>query len=183
MNTDLFPETLLVSREGRHIYTTSLKVAEFFGRKYKNVLRAIEQILADLTDPPLARPVFTEDRGLRFEPTIRNVPGPKGAVRKERLYLLTHDDFLLLAMNFKSAQATRWKLVFITEFRRMEAELTARTTRFATALDHVRPFLRAVVEGTEAGYSRHEIADPLDKSVHAVPRQRRIARRLGLLAA
>ncbi len=55
--------------------------------------------------------------------------------------------------------------------------------RAATALDHVRPFLRPIVEATEAGYARREIAEPLGKSPASVTYHRRAARRLGLLAA
>lgn len=45
MKTDLFPETLLVSRAGSRIYTTSLMVAEYFGRQHAHVLRSIQRIM------------------------------------------------------------------------------------------------------------------------------------------
>lgn len=45
---DLFPETLLVSRSGEHIYTTSRKVAEHFGKRHDNVLRDVQKLLAGL---------------------------------------------------------------------------------------------------------------------------------------
>ena len=40
---DLFPETLLVQRNGERIYTTSLKVAEHFHKAHRNVVRSIEK--------------------------------------------------------------------------------------------------------------------------------------------
>lgn len=67
---DLFPETLLVSLDGTHIYTTSLKVAEYFGKQHKDVIRAIEQILADLTLPPLAHPTFDPQTLLDNDPDM-----------------------------------------------------------------------------------------------------------------
>lgn len=158
-----------------HPVTTSRQVAERFGKRHKNVLRAIENILAEIPDP--------EFRRLNFEPTMYQVPGPKGSVREEPEYRLTRDGFAFLAMRFTGAEAMAWQIAFLEAFNAMEAELTARTTRFATALDQVRPFLRPVVEATEAGYSRSEIAEPLGKSPASVTYHRRSARRLGLLAA
>lgn len=182
-NPDLFPETLLIAREGSECCTTSLKVAEYFHKRHKNVLRAIDQTLADLTVPPLANPTFPPGCGLRFEPTSRRVLGPNGGFRNELMYLLSKDDFMLVTMSFTSVQALRWKLDFIAAFNHMAGELHARTARFATALDQVRPMLRPVVEATEAGYSRTDIAGPLGKSPASITYHRRAARRLGLLAA
>lgn len=200
LHADLFPETLLVNRQGDSIYTTSVKVAEYFGKNHKDVLRAIDQILADLTIPPLAHPIFDPqtlldndpvmasvlrdldgDRGRIFALTIRTVPGPKGAVRSEKMYHLSHDGFAILAMGFAGRRALIWKLRFLQAFRQMEAELHARTTRFAAALDQVRPSLRPVVDGTQAGLKRAAIAAPLGKSCAAVTYHRGQARRLGLL--
>ncbi len=51
MNTehpDLFPETLLVKQDGERIYTTSVKVAEHFGKRHDHVLRDIRKIIYEL---------------------------------------------------------------------------------------------------------------------------------------
>ena len=42
---DLFPETLLVAIEGEQVFTTSLKVAEYFEKRHTHVLRAVESLL------------------------------------------------------------------------------------------------------------------------------------------
>jgi|GEM_PF-1672256 len=70
---DLFPETLLVNLDGIGIYTTSLKVAEYFGKRHADVIRAIEQILADLTIPPLAHPTFDPYTLLDNDPTMAGI--------------------------------------------------------------------------------------------------------------
>jgi len=98
-------------------------------------------------------------------------------------YRLTHDGFAFLAMRFTGAEAMAWQIAFLQAFNAIEAELRAKTERFAHALDQVRPMLRPVVECTEAGYSRADIAAPLGKSPAAITYHRRAARRLGLLAA
>lgn len=173
---DLFPETLLVTDDGNgHLFTTSLKVAEHFGLRHDNVLKAIKKLLADCPDPAF--------RALNFEATIRSVPGPKGAVRTETVYHLSHDGFALLAMGLTGKKALQWKIDFLTAFRQMEEALKARESRFARALDRLRPALRPVVEGTEAGLARAAIAEPLGKSARAITYYRSQARRLGMLVS
>lgn len=158
-----------------HPVTTSRAVAERFGKLHKDVLKAIDNLIANCPDPEFHR--------RNFAPMIYLDVAGKGARREQREYHLTRDGFAFLAMRFTGAEAMAWQIAFLEAFNALEAELTARTTRFATALDQVRPFLRPVVEATEAGYSRSEIAEPLGKSPASVTYHRRSARRLGLLAA
>ena len=174
-------EALFLSTDGQR-FTTSRAVAEHFGKKHKNVLRAIENLLADCPDPAFHR--------LNFEPMIYLDTAGKGARREQREYRLTHDGFAFLAMRFTGTEAMAWQVAFLQAFNAFEvelqatkAELHARTARYAAALDQVRPMLRPVVECTEAGYSRADIAAPLGKSPASITYHRRTARRLGLLAA
>lgn len=174
---DLFPETLLINREGDRIFTTSLKVAEHFGKRHANVLRATEKLLAEIESHGSILSRQIEFAGLNFESSSyldrsgRTLP----------MYKLTEEGFALLAMGFTGKEALTWKVKFLTAFRDMERQLQARTTRYVAALDAVCPSLRPVVEGTEAGLSRAEIAAPLSKSAASVTYHRRRARRLGLL--
>jgi Rha family phage regulatory protein len=69
--------------------TTSLAIAERFGKQHKNVLRDIENL--DCSKE------FTE---LNFEPTSRTVAGPNGGKRLEPMYQITKDGFMFLAMGF-----------------------------------------------------------------------------------
>lgn len=161
-------QSLFLSTDG-HPYTTSRALAERFGKLHKNVLRDIERTLAESPDPEFSR--------LNFEPSSY-----LNAQRKSQPeYRLTHDGFALLAMAFTGTDAMAWKIAFLQAFRALEAELLERTARFALALDQVRPALRPVVEGTEQGRSRADIAAPLGKSTGSISYHRRTARRLGLL--
>lgn len=162
-------QALFLSTDGQP-FTTSRAVAERFGKKHKNVLRDLEKLIAAMPDPEFSR--------LNFEP--RNYIDERGKTYPE--YRLTHDGFALLAMGFTGIDALAWKIAFLQAFNALEAEAIARTARFAHALDQVRPMLRPVVEATEAGYSRADIAAPLGKSPASVTYHRRAARRLGLLA-
>ena len=173
---DLFPETLLVNLDHGHIFTTSRKVAEHFGKSHKNVLRDISALLAKIARLNFEPPNATGR--LNFAPS--SYTDKRGKTYPE--YHLSHDGFSLLAMGFTGREALVWKLKFLEAFNAMESELHARTQRFAAALDQVRPNLRPVVEGTQGGLNRAAIAAPLGKSCAAVTYHRSQARRLGLLS-
>jgi Rha family phage regulatory protein len=163
-------QALFLSTGGQP-FTTSRAVAERFGKRHTEVLRAIQKLLADSPDPS-----FNERNFASIEYT-----DSRGRLKPE--YRLTHNGFAILAMGFTGRDALAWKIAFLEAFNAIEAELIARTARFARALEQVRPMLRPVVEATEAGYSRAEIAEPLGKSPASISYHRRSARRLGLLAA
>ncbi|NWO05353.1 MAG: Rha family transcriptional regulator [Alteromonadaceae bacterium] len=161
-------EALFMSTDGKP-FTTSRAVAERFGKQHKEVLRGIKKLLSDMPDP-----AFTERNF-----ALSEYSDPSG--RKLPQYELSHDAFALVVMGFTGRDALAWKIAFLQAFNVMEAELRAREQRFANALDQVRPALRPVVEGTEQGQSRSDIAGPLGKSPASVTYHRRRARDLGLL--
>ena len=175
MHQDLFPETLLVNLDHGQTFTTSRKVAEYFKKRHKNVLQSIELLQAEISR-------------LNFQPPnvigLRNFAASSYTDKRGKThpeYRLSRDGFSLLAMGFTGCEALAWKLKFLEAFNAMEASLNAKTSRYAAALDLVRPNLRPVVDGTEAGLKRAAIAVPLGKSCAAVTYHRRSARRLGLL--
>lgn len=168
LHPDLFPETLLVSREGDRIFTTSLLVAEHFGKQHQHVLRTIRAIMA-------ASP----------EEVSRSNFGPREYLdargKKQPIIDLSHDGFAVAVMSFTGPEALEWKWKFLAAFRDMERQLYNREAQFAHAFDQVRPYVRPVVEATERGLSRAAIAEPLGKSAGAITYHRRQARRFGLL--
>ena len=170
---DLFPETLLVARQGEHIYTTSRKVADHFGKPHKNVLRNVEELLAELSDEAFSR--------LNFEPRNYTYKTGKGQIREAVEYHLSHDGFALLAMGFTGRKALRWKVDFLQAFRQMETDLAAANARYLAALDAIRPSLRPVVKDYEDGLPRSDTAMWLGKSPASISYHRGQARRLGLL--
>ncbi len=94
--------------------TTSLKVAEYFGKQHKNVIQSIETLLKD--QDVAAR--------LNFQPseyqdsTGRTLPA----------YDLDRDGFTLLAMGFTGKQALQFKLSYIDAFNKAEKALTSLLT-------------------------------------------------------
>ena len=92
INTDLFPETLLVSNRDGRLVTSSLLVAEHFGKQHKNVIRAIEKLIADCPDSEFSR--------LNFEPRNYHYFTAKNQKREAVMYEMTRNGFAILAMGF-----------------------------------------------------------------------------------
>lgn len=92
--------------------TDSRRVAKHFGKRHDNVLRAIDRL--DCSD---------EYRRLNFEETMDQVAGPRGAVRSERIVLMTKNGFVYLAMGFRGQKAGAIKERYIEAFDAMAGQL------------------------------------------------------------
>lgn len=97
--------------EGRPV-TSSLKVAEYFGKLHKNVVRDIEELIAKRPDL----------RGLNFELT-EEIKHLGATARKVPFYWMDRKGFAILAMGFTGAKALDFKIAFYDEFDRMDREL------------------------------------------------------------
>jgi len=97
---------LVVVKEGKPV-TTSLKIAEVFGKLHKNVIRDIEAL-----DCP---PEFAK---LNFERCSYDDRG-----RAMPMYELTRKGFVFLTMGFTGKKAAKFKISYIDEFDRMEEAL------------------------------------------------------------
>ncbi len=149
-------------------FTTSRAVAGRFRKNHKDVLRAIENLLANCPDPEFSRrnfaPVTYLDR--------------KGETRPE--YRLTHDGFAFLAMRFTGAEAMAWQIAFIQAFNALEAELRARVEREAAALYRLRPRWQPITAHPELSRSQL-ICLTGHQSVASITACRRAMRQNGLL--
>jgi len=112
MNELTIPSPVVTIVDGQAT-TTSINVAEFFGKQHKNVLRDIENLCENLD----------EKHRLNFELSQRHRIIPSGANISEPVYRLTRDGFTLLAMGFTGKQALAFKLAYIDAFNKMEAAL------------------------------------------------------------
>jgi Rha family phage regulatory protein len=105
-------KVIVFKKEGK-IVTDSLTVANEFGKDHGKVLRSVRQAITDLPT------TFTEANfGLSDyqDETGRSLPK----------YDLTRDAWMYVVMGFTGKKAAAVKLVFISEFNRMEAELVGR---------------------------------------------------------
>ena len=89
--------------------TTSLKIAEIFGKEHRSVIRSIENL------------EIPEEISLHnFALTSFQVPQPNGGTRDVKAYLITRDGFTLLAMGFTGKRAMQFKLAYIQAFNELE---------------------------------------------------------------
>lgn len=117
--------------------TTSREVAEIFGRKHYNLLRDIEDTIADLELTDAGRE-FSE---LNFE--LANYTDAQGKPRPQ--YLLTKDAFTILAFGFTGSKAMEFKVAYINAFNQMQELLNgARCAPHPTPV----PASRALPDGS-----------------------------------
>ncbi len=96
--------------------TTSNIIAETFGKRHDNVIRAIESL------------EIPENFGaLNFE--VVEYTDAKGELRKA--YEITRDGFTLLAMGFTGKKAMEFKIKYINAFNEMEKALMDKHARYA----------------------------------------------------
>ena len=100
----------LVIKYKEQVTTTSLLIAQKFGKEHKNVLRDINSLECS-----------KDFRQLNFEPSVY-----KSIQNKDlSMFLVTRDGFTRLVMSFTGSTAQKFKEEFINEFNRMEALLKA----------------------------------------------------------
>lgn len=93
--------------------TTSLLVAEKFGKQHIHVLRDIDSLKKDVSNFGL----------MFFESTYSDSYG-----RPQRMYIMNRDGFTLLAMGFTGKKAMNFKLEYIQQFNQMERQLKELTS-------------------------------------------------------
>ena len=102
--------------------TTSRIVAEYFHKQHKNVLRDIDNLIAQIASEQqsskLSRPPMFQKSTYKVDESM--TPYPE--------YLMNRDGFTLLAMGFTGKKALQFKLAYIDAFNKMEAILSERKT-------------------------------------------------------
>lgn len=101
-----------VAISGERLVTTSLMVAEVFGKRHDHVLRDIDQLDCS-----------SEFRLLNFQESSRSVTVPRFGGRQERYFELTKNGFVFLVMGYTGAKAAQFKEAYIARFDAMEAKL------------------------------------------------------------
>ena len=99
----------LVTVSNNQVVTTSLRVAQVFGKRHADVLRAISQLECSKD---------FQERNFALVVRMKNLP--QGGARKETFYHITRDGFVFLAMGFTGKVAARFKETYIDAFNEME---------------------------------------------------------------
>ena len=109
----------LIVLENNQALTTSLKVAECFGKQHSHVMRAVEKAIENVV-------VIGQSK---------NGPADLGFIagtyedqqgKNRPLYYLNRDAFTFVVMGFTGEKAATWKWRYIQAFNRMEEELRRR---------------------------------------------------------
>lgn len=95
--------------ENGQTVTTSMLVAETFGKQHKHVLRDIDNL-------GCSKEFFESNFGLSVR--IRELPS--GYTTEDRFYYLTKDGFVILAMGYTGDKAMAFKEKYIDAFNSME---------------------------------------------------------------
>lgn len=112
--SDLMGSQQQVVLSGDHVMTDSLRVAERFGKRHKNVLRDIRRAIQEAPD---------EKARLNFELCLEINHLQNG--KPQQYYLLTKDGFMAVAMAFTGLKAAAVRWSFIRAFNEMEEFLRA----------------------------------------------------------
>lgn len=138
------PQALVTSYNGV-LVADSLEVADRFGKRHADVIRAIENLVTELATQNCVTNV--EPEGCFIPAEYQN----RGKTYKK--YLLTRDGFSLLVMGFTGPAALHWKLLYIEAFNKMEEALRSKVdirqlvTQITTdVLRTVLPEIRQAVE-------------------------------------
>lgn len=113
---ELFPaqerNEQLVSVNNNRVVTTSLRIAEYFSKAHKDVLKAISNLetTKDFQERNFSLSFYTREL-------------PNGGSKKEPMYYITRDGFTLLAMGFTGKKAMQFKIAYINAFNEMEEML------------------------------------------------------------
>lgn len=102
--------TITYDNNYQQVVVTSLQIAEDFSKQHKNVIQAIENLVAENS---AAKSWFYETS---YENRGKNYP----------MYLMNKDGFTFLVMGFNGKLANEWKIKYIQAFNAMEKELQSR---------------------------------------------------------
>jgi anti-repressor protein len=100
--------TDLVIIENNLPTTTSLKIAEYFGKNHSKILRDIKKLLesGEIAEANFGLSSYTDNSG-----------------KSNPMYQITKDGFTLLTMGFTGAKALKFKVDYINAFNKMEQTL------------------------------------------------------------
>lgn len=107
-------DLVVLNQETNQPMTTSLTVAETFGKNHRDILRAIQMLECSYD--------FLERNFALY--SYR----PPGAKRDFPMYEITRDGFTFLAMGFTGSKAAEFKERYISAFNQMEEELRNKPT-------------------------------------------------------
>ena len=125
----------LVIMHEQQAVTTSLVLAEAFGKQHKNVIQAISSKINSAENSAQYRKMFAEA-------TYTDKSG-----KQNKMYYLNRDGFTFIAMGFTGKKADEFKLKYIDAFNKMEKQIKEQTQfRLPTNLTEMSTMIYSVME-------------------------------------
>ena len=109
--------------EGRPA-TTSLAIAECFGKRHDDVIKSIRNLHNNCSE---------EFRARNFAETFRTIARPNNSERQEKFFIIYFNGFILLVMGYTGRKALQMKLAYIETFNAMREKLESRSKPVAKA--------------------------------------------------
>lgn len=137
----------LVRISGDRLVTTSLEISNHFGKKHKDILRAIQHLECskEFNERNFAPVGYTDAKG-----------------EKRPMYEITRDGFVFLCMGFTGSAAAQWKEKYIAAFNALEAEVARRHVpaldKLKAAYLSARPDMAHLLRYIEMGLNQAEVA-------------------------
>lgn len=132
-------EELVIKSSKGNAVTTSRLIAQKFGKRHSDVMRAIKnlEISEDFRQRNFALVSFS------------NLQNPSPIIGEEKYYVISKDGFSLLVMGFTGKEAIKFKIAFIEAFNRMEEALRSQIAipkTFSEALELAAKQAREIEE-------------------------------------
>lgn len=185
---NLIPQELVeVNDHNGELYTTSLKVAKYFDRNHKDVMRGIRNIIdmqnnIDLETLYELSAMFNDEIDVSNQRNFAPVDYQDEKGESRPMFHINRNGFMLLVMGYTGQKAFICKQRFMMAFDYMEMLLTEQQQKEANAFYQLRQPWQAVVAGTQAGLSRADIAKAAGyTSVGSVTSARARLKNLGVL--
>ena len=141
----------LVFLQKEQALTTSLKVAEVFGKEHFHVVRDIRNLIKEMASasqksnlkgvsPNLETPPMFQETTYIHEQNNQEYP----------MYLINRDGFTLLAMGFNGKKALQFKLAYIDAFNKMEQALITLAAERKVLRDSTKKGYRKLTDSIKA---------------------------------
>lgn len=109
------PNTQLVEIVRNQAVTTSLKVADYFGKRHADVIRAIDNILTQGAS-------VSNERQMTLVKMFRKTSYVDAKGEHRPLYQMNFDGFALVTMGFTGKKALEFKLAYVHAFPHVEED-------------------------------------------------------------
>lgn len=156
-------ENELVIIENEKAVTTSLKIADVFGKKHKHVLENIREVIRSAENS--TNEMFCESE---YYDTQN---------KRQPMYLMNRDGFTLLVMGFTGKEAMKFKLEYIDAFNKMEAMIKQNNEAIAhkpmSQLEVLQASINALVEQEHRLTAVESSVEQLNSKLNAFEEERK----------